>query len=272
VVAYELLFRDRADASAAASRDGYATARVLTAAWGSFGLTSLVGNMSAFVNLSREFITGELPLPVSPTQVGVEIPHDVTVDAELVAGVAALAERGFTVVLDNYTPGTPRTALLPLATYVKVDHLDADPARIDRALAEVADVSHLQLIAYRLETPAAVAGAVERGFVLFQGNGLGHPYVMTTDVPAPHWPSVAAVLDELERPEPDRVRLTELVDRTPSLARSIRRILNVPAGAPSVDLAAGSLDELRDWARLLRSMAGAQPDGLAARQRVLLPG
>lgn len=268
VLAYELLFRDRADASAATTRDSYATARVLTAAWSGFGLNDLVGNRAVFVNLTREFITGDLPLPVSPGQVGVEIPHDVEVDRKLVDGVASLAERGFTVVLDNFGPGTARTRLLPFATYVKVDHLHADPRTVDRALDEVGGTPHVQLIAYRLEDPASVSGAMERGFQLFQGNALGHPYVMTTASAVQDPSVVGAVIAELDTPSPDPARLTKLINRSPGLAASVGRILGAQAGGPAPALTHADVAELREWTRLLRFMATAEPADVPAWHRL----
>jgi c-di-GMP-related signal transduction protein len=268
VLAYELLFRDRADASTATTRGSYATARVLTAAWAGFGLDELVGNRAVFVNLTREFITGDLPLPVSPAQVGVEIPHDVEVDRALVAGVASLAERGFTVVLDNFAPGTSRARLLPFVTYVKVDHLNADPQAVERAVDEVGTTPHVQLIAYRLEDPAAVAGAMERGFQLFQGNALGHPYVMTTASDVQDPAAVGAVIAELDSGAPDPVRVTELINRSPALAAGVRRILGAQPGGPPLSLTPADVAEFREWTRLLRFMAAVEPVDVPARHRL----
>lgn len=267
VLAYELLFRDRADADTATTRGSYATARVLTAAWSGFGLNALVGNRAVFVNLTREFITGDLPLPVSPAQVGVEIPHDVEVDRDLVAGVASLAERGFTVVLDNFSPGTGRVRLLPYVTYVKVDHLHADPRTVELALDEVGNTPHVQLIAYRLEDPAAVSGAMARGFQLFQGNALGHPHVMTTGNVVQDPAAVGAVIAELDTGSPDPARVGELIDRSAGLAAGVRRILGLPAG-PALALTHADVAEFREWTRLLRFMATVEPADVPQQHRL----
>ena len=63
VVAYELSFRDAADAPRATSRGPYATSRVIISAFTDFGLEQLVGSKACFINVTREFLVGELPVP-----------------------------------------------------------------------------------------------------------------------------------------------------------------------------------------------------------------
>src|SRR5213078_4636747 len=69
VAGYELLFRGDADAVEASERGAFATSRVLITAFTEVGLPALVGDALCFVNLTREFIVGELPLPFDQRQV-----------------------------------------------------------------------------------------------------------------------------------------------------------------------------------------------------------
>src|SRR5690348_6012216 len=73
VVAYELLFRDAADASCATSRGPYATSQVIVSAFTDFGLAQLVGSKACFLNVTREFLVGELPIPFDSGQAALEI-------------------------------------------------------------------------------------------------------------------------------------------------------------------------------------------------------
>ena len=73
VVGYELLFRGSLDAVEAARRDTYATSQVIVNAFTEFGIAEVVGDRPCFINLTREFLVGDLPLPFGPEQVVLEV-------------------------------------------------------------------------------------------------------------------------------------------------------------------------------------------------------
>ena len=125
--AYELLFRDTAGATRASRRSAEATSRVIVAAFTEFGLDALVGARACFINVTREFLVGELPVPFDSNQAVLEIIETVQVDDAVIKGVEELVARDFTIALDDYTPGA-HDPLLSLATYVKVVLPDLDPA------------------------------------------------------------------------------------------------------------------------------------------------
>jgi EAL and modified HD-GYP domain-containing signal transduction protein len=112
VVADELLFRARATATGADRSDSFATARVLVAAFTEFGLRELSGGRVCFVNLTRDFLTGRLPLPFDGTQAVLEVLETTAVDAEVIAGVTALVEQGYTIALDDFVLGGVQVPLL----------------------------------------------------------------------------------------------------------------------------------------------------------------
>ncbi|MFG2044169.1 hypothetical protein [Dactylosporangium sp. NPDC048998] len=71
---YELLFRgDFARPGSMQPRGAYATSRVLIAAFTEIGIEPLCGRALCFVNLTREFLVGDLPLPFDAEQVVLEI-------------------------------------------------------------------------------------------------------------------------------------------------------------------------------------------------------
>lgn len=66
VVGYELLFRSGPEAVTATSRNAFAASEVIVSAFTEFGLSQLVGDRPCFVNLAREFLVGDLPVPFDP--------------------------------------------------------------------------------------------------------------------------------------------------------------------------------------------------------------
>jgi c-di-GMP-related signal transduction protein len=73
LVAYELLFRRDADALEATESGVYATSKVIVTAMTEIGIDALVGDARCFVNLTREFLVGELPLPFDHRRVVLEV-------------------------------------------------------------------------------------------------------------------------------------------------------------------------------------------------------
>jgi EAL and modified HD-GYP domain-containing signal transduction protein len=273
VVAYELLFRDTAQAADAASRGTYATSQVIVAAFSDFGVAKLVGNHACFVNVTREFLVGELPLPFDPAQVGIEILADVPVDTTVLAGVEALATHGFTIAVDLPQPGGSQEALLPLASYVKIDMLANDEAAVTAAVDRCAAYPHLHLIAERLETPAALDMAMSLGFQLFQGHALGRPHALKTATLAPVQPRRIQLLVELNSAEPDLNLVSTLVQSDPALSLRVLRLVNAAASglrrtvssiAEAVTLI--GLRQLRQWVTLMviGDTAGGDEAALAA--------
>jgi len=120
---YELLFRDTSTAGSAGSDDDSATTATIVAAFSEFGGQNLLGGKPGFINLTRAFLVGELPLPFSPDEAVLEVLETVDADDEVVAGVRRLAAEGYRIALDDFTwrPGCER--LLEAADLVKVDVL-----------------------------------------------------------------------------------------------------------------------------------------------------
>jgi len=134
--AYELLTRGNEGRGSAAGDGSVATGSVLIGAVAEFGLEKLVGDVPAFVNVTAPFLTGELPLPVSPMQAVIEVLESVEPSPETLAGLQRLKQLGYRIALDDYTGRRPGyEPFLELADIVKVDCLAVAPA----ALAEVVE-------------------------------------------------------------------------------------------------------------------------------------
>jgi c-di-GMP-related signal transduction protein len=58
--------------------------------------------------------TGELILPSGPENVVLEVLETITVDDEVVAGVAALVAAGYRIAIDDFVPGSGHERLLTL--------------------------------------------------------------------------------------------------------------------------------------------------------------
>lgn len=272
VVADELLFRARATASGADRSDSFTTARVLVSAFTEFGLRELSGGRVCFVNLTRDFLTGRLPLPFDGSQAVLEVLETTVVDAEIIAGVTALVEQGYTIALDDFVLGGGQEPLLPLATYVKIDLLHASEPEVRAAVAECRRHGHLQLVAERLETPDALRLAFTLGFELFQGDILGRPHVNSTVTLAPARLTRLRMLHALSADDVDMAEVVDLVGQDAALSLRLLRATNAAATGLSRTVSSIrdtvvtlGLNRIRQWVTLMlvADLTEADPEQLS---------
>jgi c-di-GMP-related signal transduction protein len=272
VIGYELLFRDAAEATSAASRNTYATSQVIIAAFTQFGLAELVGDRPCFVNLTREFLVGDLPVPFDYGQTILEVLETINVDDQVYAGVCELVERGYTIALDDFVWTEQTARLLPLATYVKIDMLDTDPQSVRDTVLRCRQFPNVSLIAERLETEDQLALAVELGFECFQGHILGRPHVVSTKALSPSRLRLLELVTALADPDIDAAQVGTLVAADPALGVRLLRATNNAASGLTQRVASIrdavvllGLQRIREWATLMAisDIAAAREDQLA---------
>ena len=272
VVAHELLFRAGATAATASRRDAHATARVLVAAFTEFGLDEVSGGQVCFINLTRDFLTGRLPLPFDCSQAVLEVLETTDVDEEVLAGVTALHEQGYTIALDDFVFGTSHERLLDVATYVKIDMLDNDEATIRATVVNCRLHAHLQLIAERLETPEALDLAMSLGFEFFQGNILGRSHVSSTVALAPSRLTRLRIMAALSSDDVDVDTLVPLIGQDAGLSLRLLRAtnaasfgLNRTVSSIRDAVVALGLTRLRQWVTLMvvADITEADPEQLS---------
>jgi len=235
--AYELLFRRTATASAShrpgggpictADEDAATTATIL-AAFSAFDLTELLSARPGFVNLTRAFLVGDLPLPFTPGAAVLEVLETVEVDAEVVAGVRHLVAAGYSVALDDfvYRPGTE--PLMEVASIVKLDVLGTPWAEV-LDTAGRARTFGARLLAERVEDETMLRRCADEGFELFQGYHLGRPETLTAQTLTPAHALLLQVLAELGDPEVTAHSLENSLRRDPALTFRLLKIANSAA-------------------------------------------
>lgn len=226
LVGYELLFRGGPTASAAAASGAQATSRVLVNLFSEFGMDQLTGGRLAFINLTGEFLRGELPLPFDPEGTVLEILETVEVTDEVIDGVRALVDRGFTIALDDFVFGRGHEPLLELASYVKLDVLGVEPTDLAAQVHACRRHPHLKLLAERVETPEDVRLTRDLGFDLFQGYAFGRSQVLSLDTLAPSRLRYLELIDRLLRPDIEMDEVTAMVQSDPALAYRVLRAAN----------------------------------------------
>lgn len=121
VHAYELLLRDSKDNVANFADADQATTQLIVNTFIEIGLEQVVGKHHAFINLTRNFILGQYPLPIDPSQVTLEILDNIHIDKEIVSAVAKFSAAGYKIALTDFTFNKEAIPLLELADIIKID-------------------------------------------------------------------------------------------------------------------------------------------------------
>ncbi len=258
VVAYELLFRGSMTAVEAGRQDTYATSQVIVNAFTEFGLAEVAAGRPCFINLTTEFLTGELTLPFGPDQVVLEVLETVVIDDEVLAGITALSEAGYRIALDDFVWGSGHERLLALASYVKLDLLDGDLSDLDALVAEIRRYPGVQIVAERLETAAHVALADRYGFELRQGYALSRPQVLTAASLSPSRLRRLELLGALTAPDASLEKILSIIASDPALSMRVLRASNSAAAGGSSRVSSVrqaivmiGLAHIRQWAMLM---------------------
>lgn len=221
-----MLFRGAADAVSAAKSTSYATSQVIVNAFTEFGVSDLAGGKVCFVNLTRDFLVGALPIPLLPHQAVLEVLETIDVDDKVIAGVTALAEQGHQIALDDFVWGRGHEKLLPIASFVKLDLLSTEPELLERIARDCKAYPGLRLVGEKLETPAQLAFARRLGCELFQGYALGRPKVMSARVISPSRLRYVELLGMLARNDIAIPQVVEVVVQDPALSFRLLRASN----------------------------------------------
>jgi EAL and modified HD-GYP domain-containing signal transduction protein len=258
VIAYELLFRGRMDAVDAQRRDSYATSQVIVNAFTEFGLDEVVGDRTCFINMTREFLVGELPLPFGPEQVVLEVLETVIIDDAVVEGISALVAAGYRIALDDFEWGSGHERLIPMASYVKLDLLNGVTDHVDEIIAACRKYPQIQIVAEGLETPDHLAVSNHYGFELRQGYVLSRPQVLTAASLSPTKLHRLELVGALGDSDADLDQVLEIISSDPALAMRVLRASNCAAVSPTNRISSvrqavvmQGLDQIRRWAMLM---------------------
>lgn len=186
LLGHELLFRGLAQGEqdpleSSLGHDGnaedQATSHVIAATFGDFGIHELSAGLPLYINMTRAFLVGDLPMPFGPGGVVLEILENITVDDELMDALMDLRDLGYQLAVDDFAGEEHRLPLLPLAQVIKLDLLElAIPlpqlVELVRAHAPAATI-----LAERVETQEIVDECLELGIDVFQGYHFERPAV-----------------------------------------------------------------------------------------------
>jgi EAL and modified HD-GYP domain-containing signal transduction protein len=176
VLGYELLFRHGREPNF--HGDGDLATRTMLDNTITFGLERLTGGLTAFVNCTRDALTGNLTRNLAdilpPSLFVLEILETIEPTPAVVEACRCLKRAGFRLALDDFRWKPELAPLLELADYVKVDFTLSGPPERRTLLEKLRDYP-AALIAEKIETAEELRQARDEGFLLIQGYYFSRP-------------------------------------------------------------------------------------------------
>ena len=223
VAAYQLLFRCGAGGDEAAG--DLATSQLIAGTFGTFGLDQISNGRPVFVNFTRAFVTGMIPIPLEPDSVVVEILDSMALDRELLLGLRALKDNGFRIAIGGYHGDVAHGAILELVDFVAIEVGQLT----DNALPEVvgrARSAGATLLATGIEDAATLQLCLAQGFELFEGGHLQRPSVIEGRTLSPMQLVCVRLLNVLSDPELPMNQVEHMIGTDPGLVMRLLRTAN----------------------------------------------
>lgn len=227
VVGYELLHRSN-EINRMQIKDGdSATSQVLISALLEMGLSEVVGDKLAFINITRNYIVGELPFPLARKQIVLEVLEDILPNQELLFALRQFKLRNaYRIALDDFEYDWSKDDLIPLADYIKLDVLALSREDLEEQLRVLGNFKG-KLLAEKVEDHDTFEFCKELGFDLFQGFYFCRPQMLAPDKQLPQERlNLLRILAELQNPAITYTKLQAMVARDVTLTYRILRYIN----------------------------------------------
>ncbi|MBK3332559.1 EAL domain-containing protein [Persephonella atlantica] len=226
IIGYELLFRDKEDNFAVIKDSIEATARVIMNLLTYMDFKEVIDNKLGFINVTPEFIEGELIDLLPENRIVLEISNIERVNKFVLDSIIKVKEKGYKIALDNVRFTELITPLLQNVDYIKLNIKNFN----DIQLKEVVDFLKrysVKLIAVKVETEKDFLFTKELGFDYFQGFFFERPTIKREKKLSSYKVALLNIL-RLAILEKDINDIEKIIKGYPDLAYKLLRYVNSP--------------------------------------------
>lgn len=263
--AYELLFRDSAEAKQAnIGTDIDAGIEVIANTLMNMGTEWLLKGKLAFINMEKTMLMSGFSMLLPPANVVIEVLETVEVTPEVLARMQELREAGYQFALDDFHYLPETEPLLALASYVKLDVLAHGATELARMVAHVRNYP-VKLVAEKVESLAQFKRCKALGFEFFQGYYFAHPENLVAKVITPNHATVLVLLEKV-RQGADVKELEQYFKKDVALTFKLLRYINSAGFGLSCEVQSIrhavsilGMQPLYRWLTLLLVTAGGSP-------------
>jgi len=226
-IGYELLFHNGATNAASLEDGTRATSTVLTNVLAEFGLDKVVGSLPAWVNFQAQYLLDELPIPIAPKALVIELQADKATEPsdDLIERLRMLAKQGYRIALDDFRYDPALTSLLEVAHIIKTD---VSGRTLDEIASDARECKRfrVELLAKNVEKMSDYEAYRKLGFGLFQGQFVCHPELIRQKRPPANRVALIRLMSELFVADPNINKIRELVQQDVTLSYRLLKWLN----------------------------------------------
>ncbi|WP_018691826.1 EAL and HDOD domain-containing protein [Algicola sagamiensis] len=223
---YELLFRDSLVNVFPDIDEDEATSRMIEGSQFTLGIDDFTGSKPAFINFTLDTILKKYPFMLSHEHLVVEILETVQPGKRLLEEVKELKESGYMLALDDYEHKSVWKHFFPYIDIIKIDVQVSTREDIEFLKKEIEPFPQIKLLAEKVETNEQFQEAVELGFTYFQGFFFSKPEVVKSKALSPAQMTLAELLYETSKTEPDLPSITKIFERDVNLSYKLLRYSN----------------------------------------------
>ena len=176
VIGYELLFRSATESPSSVEGDR-ATTEVILNTFSEIGLSNLVGPHLAFINCTRSFLNGDLPIPIPSNQTVLEVLENIQLDRSIINDLSNLAGKGFTIALDDVISFERVKPVIGLTKIVKIDFPYVNKDNLPWLVQKIRE-NGIHPLAEKVETQDEFKFCRRIGFEFFQGYFFSKPSII----------------------------------------------------------------------------------------------
>lgn len=226
VFAYELLWRANSESNAANVVDGdQATTDVVLNALMEIGLDRITGNHLAFINLTKNFIQGDYPLPETSNRLVLEVLEDIEITDKILHGIKKFTKQDYIMHWMHFIFHPGLEPLVELADIIKIDIMALSQDELESHVQKLSKYP-VKLLAEKIETQQEFEFTFQLGFDYFQGYFLTRPNIVSGKKIPVNQMAVMQLLAELAKHHVTNSELEQLIQNDVTLSYRILRYIN----------------------------------------------
>lgn len=232
IYGYELLFRavDHEGKLKALFKDELlATAKVLVNALNHFGMTSLVDDNLAFINIDQEFLLDPIVFSIPKERFVLELLETIVINERTIERIKKLKDLGYKIALDdvhcnnnfieNFTP------IFPYIDILKLDVSLIEDNKIEKYLETFKDYN-LQLLAEKVETHEDYKKYQSYGCTFFQGYYFAKPDIIVKESIDPAYKRIFQLMNLLDNEYTEISEIVRELESEVELTIQLLRFIN----------------------------------------------
>ena len=227
IFGYELLHRRNSNNHYENEDHSGATAELVRNSFLVLDFDNLTDGTRGFINFTQDLLEAEIPHILPKEKVVVEILETVEATDIVIEVCQKLKQEGYILALDDLIldrEGLDYAPLLEMADIIKIEFPTTDRQKQKELLSKYKN--KVTFLAEKVETREEFKEAAAMGYSLFQGYFFCRPMLMKSKEIASLNIHLIEILKELQKREPDFVRISETIEKDLGLTYKLLKMAN----------------------------------------------